>query len=201
MGVLDSLSPISIGGGASKERTKTDTQRQLEREVETGKRPTRQFMQAFDTMAFMGNMPASFGFGTLGPDSRFNQALTGPDMAGEPTALEQRRRMQSTGANSFMSPYGMSQYGMDPGMASAGLRNAMAVGSAGMPTGMNVGVPIVVTQSEYDALPPGSEYEGEDGEIFMKPGGGTEPTMGGNMDTGLTDYDNDFLENLVRGTY
>ena len=47
MGVLDSLSPISIGGGASKERTKTDTQRQLEREVETGKRPTRQFMQAF----------------------------------------------------------------------------------------------------------------------------------------------------------
>ena len=193
--------PFSIGGGVSKESTKTESERQLEREVETSKRPTRQFMQAFDTLAYMGNMPAGFGFGTLSPDSRYNQALVGAAMAGEPTELEQRRLAQLSG-NSFMSPYGMSQYVNNPGYNSIGLRDAMQTGQAGMPSGMNIGVPIVVTQEEYDALAPGTEYEGEDGEIYLKPGGPGTQGIGLPQDPGQPGMpDIDFLENLMRGNY
>tara|TARA_R100000234_G_C4996813_1_gene178327 strand:+ start:1337 stop:1921 length:585 start_codon:yes stop_codon:yes gene_type:complete len=186
--------PFSIGGGGSKESTKTESERQLEREIETSKRPTRQFMQAFDTLAYMGNMPAGFGFGTLSPDSRFNQALTGLAMAGEPTPLEQRRLAQMGG--SFMSPYGM-----DMDYTTAGLADALRTGQAGMPPGMGIGdVPIVVTQAEYDALPPGSEYEGEDGQIYKKPGGEIDSIDEQPLtQPGIPNLD--FLENLVGGTY
>jgi hypothetical protein len=145
-------------------------------------------------LAYMGNMPAGFGFGTLSPDSRFNQALTGLAMAGEPTPLEQRRLAQMGG--SFMSPYGM-----DMDYTTAGLADALRTGQAGMPPGMSIGdVPIVVTQAEYDALPPGSEYEGEDGEIYMKPGGETD-IMDEQPQTQPGIPNLDFLENLVGGTY
>ena len=70
-----------------------------------------------------------------------------------------------------------------------------------MPPGMGIGdVPIVVTQAEYDALPPGSEYEGEDGEIYMKPGGETD-IMDEQPQTQPGIPNLDFLEGLVGGTY
>ncbi len=52
---------FSIGGGGSKESTKTESERQLEREIETAKRPTRQFMQAFDTLAIWATCQPGLG--------------------------------------------------------------------------------------------------------------------------------------------
>ena len=183
-------SPFSIGGGIKKGRTKTESERQLEREVETSKRPTRQFMRAFDILGFMGNLPSAFGFGTLGRDQRFNQALTGLEYSGEPTELETRRGAQAgIGGGGFSSPY--------MNYADMGLAQAMATGQAAMPAGMGIGeAPIVVTQAEYDALPPGSSYQGEDGKIYQKPGGAPGAETGA-PDT--PEFESDYLEQLLRG--
>ena len=59
-----------------------------------------------------------------------------------------------------------------------------------------------ISKEEYDALAPGTEYEGEDGEIYLKPGGPGTQGIGLPQDPGQPAMpDIDFLENLMRGNY